>query len=139
MSTLPETSRETAVSDAEAATSLAGYVCVATFLPVRRWRDVLPFQRIVSRIRRQRTAPGLVDYELRANFRRKHFWTLSVWRDRAAITTFRAQEPHTTAMRRFQERAGEGAAFVSWKSAEPMLDWEEAMRRLTHPARFYQP
>ena len=116
------------------------FLCVATFLPVQRWRDVLPFLRMTSRVERQLAeSEGLVRYGLRADPLRKRFWTFTVWQGRDAANAFVAAEPHATAVRRFRDWAGEGAAFVEWESAEGSIDWGEALRRLQHPTFSYHP
>ena len=42
-------------------------------------------------------------------------------------------EPHITAMKKFEEWAGEGSAFVDWTNSSSLIDWEEAMTRLQNP------
>ena len=113
-------------------------VCVATFLPVRRWRDVLAFVRMSSQVEQQllRTT-GLVRYGLRADFFHRRFWTLSVWTDLDAIQAFVRGEPHQTAVARFAAWAGEGAAFVQWSSGDAAPGWEEALLRLRSPSFYY--
>jgi hypothetical protein len=49
-----------------------------------------------------------------------------------------ASEPHPTAVKKFAEWAGEGAAFVDWNNADGRVDWEEAARRLKNPAFYYR-
>ncbi|HKA54320.1 MAG TPA: hypothetical protein VKJ47_11725 [Candidatus Binatia bacterium] len=116
------------------------FLCVATFLPVQRWRDVLPFLRMTSQVERQLAeAEGLVRYGLRADLLHKRFWTFTVWQGRDAANAFVAAEPHATAVRRFREWAGTGAAFVEWRSAEGSINWDEALRRLQHPTFSYPP
>ena len=107
------------------------YVVAATFLPVRRWRHVIPFLSMGRRVERQLQATeGLVRYGLRVELRRRHFFTVSVWRDRDAMREFMRTEPHTTAMQRSEEWAGPGALFIDWDSASGSLDWAEARKRL---------
>jgi hypothetical protein len=115
-------------------------VCVATFLPVRRWRDVLAFLHLSSRVEQQllRTT-GLVRYGLRADVFRKRFWTLSVWMDLNAMNAFVHTEPHRTAVARFSAWAGEGAAFVQWRKDGASVDWDDALVRLQTPTFYYAP
>lgn len=84
--------------------STTGFICGATFLWVRRWRDVIPFLRMSSGVQRQlKETPGLVRYALRARFLRKRYWTYSVWTDRASLDAFLQAEPHRTAMSRLSQ------------------------------------
>jgi len=115
------------------------FFCAATFLPVRRWRHVPGFLMLSRRVTRQvREAPGMVMWAVRANFPKKHFWTLSVWKDRASANAFVKGEPHATAVRRFPGLAGQGAAFAEWRSTSPKVSWEEALERLKSPTFYYR-
>ena len=110
------------------------YFSAATYLPVRSWRFVLPFLLLSGRIERQaKQTPGLVAYGLRAEPRRGRFWTMSCWTSRETAGAFVKEEPHATAVRRFANWAGDGAAFVEWESRQTEIDWDEAFRRLEHP------
>jgi quinol monooxygenase YgiN len=115
-------------------------VYVATFLPVRRWRDVLAFFRMASQVEQQlRGTTGVIRYGVRADVLHKRFWTLSVWTDPEAMNAFVRAEPHRTAVTRFAAWAGEGAAFVLWRSVDAPLDWDEALLRLRNPTFYYTP
>jgi hypothetical protein len=115
------------------------FLCIATFLPVRSWFDVIPFLRMSLHIQRQlKKTDGLVKYDLRANLLHKHFWTFSVWKDRTFTNAFVGAEPHATAVGKFQQWAGRGAAFVEWNSSDDRIDWDEALRRLQNPTFYYK-
>lgn len=115
-----------------------GYMCVATFLPVRRWRDLIPFLAMSRRVEEQlKHTPGLVRYGLKTNFLRRRFWTFSVWRDRGAMARFVPAEPHATAVGRFKEWAGPGAAFAEWQSRDGSINWTETLNRLKTPTFYY--
>lgn len=117
------------------------FLCFATYLPVRRWRSVIPFLRMSSRVQRQlKKTQGLVRCGLRADFLRKRFWTFSVWANADSVNDFVAAEPHATAVEKFEAWAEPGAAFVEWTSDHGSIDWDEADRRLQHPdMSFNQP
>lgn len=117
------------------------YMCVASVLPVRRWRQVLAFVRLSMKVKKQMLAsPGLVNGNMRADFLRKRFYTYTVWRDKATMLAFVRAEPHATALRRFAPWTAPGAAFAEWTSSEGAVDWREGMRRLENPAlRFGNP
>jgi hypothetical protein len=46
-------------------------------------------------------------------------------------------EPHVMAMKKFEEWAGDGSAFVEWTSSSSSTDWEVATRRLQNPSFYY--
>ena len=114
------------------------YIHAATFLPLKGWRYMIPFQLISSKVIKQaRQSRGMVDYAVKADFPKKHFWTLSIWKDRESMRQFVMAEPHVTAMKKFEEWSGEGSAFADWISSSSSIDWEEAMRRLQNPTFYY--
>jgi heme-degrading monooxygenase HmoA len=95
------------------------FLHIATVLPVRRWWHVIPFLRMASRVQEQaKESQGAVTYSVRAEFRRKRFYALSIWEDRASVDSFFRMEPHATAIKRFQDWAGQGAAFAEWTSSD---------------------
>ncbi|MGH9401764.1 MAG: hypothetical protein ACRD2P_06625 [Terriglobia bacterium] len=116
------------------------FLCVATFLPVRRWRYIAPFLWLSFRIETHlKQSPGLVRYGLKTDIPRKHFWTLSMWNDRMDVEGFVASEPHRTAVKHFEKWAGPGAAFVEWESSRSEPFWAEALERLKSPTFYYHP
>jgi hypothetical protein len=115
------------------------YVCVATYLPLKKRKYLLAFMLMALRIEGQlKRTPGLMAYGLRADLFRNRFWTLSLWADRAAMNGFVPLEPHRMAIQRFERWAGQGAAFVEWKQSGPRPGWEEALKRLKTPTFYYQ-
>jgi quinol monooxygenase YgiN len=115
------------------------FTSIATYLPVKKWRHVIPFLRMSGRVEQQlRRTEGAVRYGLKTDLPHKRFWTYSVWKDRQAIGPFVAAEPHATAVKRFAEWAGQGAAFVEWKNPDGAVDWEEADRQLKKPTFYYK-
>jgi len=92
-----------------------------------------------GRVERQlRKTEGVVRYGLRTDLPHKRFWTFSVWKNPQAIGAFVAAEPHATAVKKFGEWAGEGAAFVDWIGADGKIDWAEASHRLNTPKYYYR-
>jgi hypothetical protein len=50
------------------------FIHSATFLPLRSWRYMIPFQLMTSRVLRQaKQGKGMVDYAVKADFPKKHF------------------------------------------------------------------
>jgi quinol monooxygenase YgiN len=115
------------------------YTCVATFLPLKNWKYMLSFQRLSSKVLKQiKEDEGAANYAVRANLLKKHFWTLSIWKDQNSLRRFIMTEPHATAVKKFTEWAGEGSAFVEWSSPENTIDWSEALRKLENPTYYYR-
>lgn len=116
-----------------------GFIHVATFLPLKSWMDVVPFLRMSSKVLKQAEEnEGAANYAVKADFPKKHFWTLSVWRDQDSLKCFVMAEPHATAVKNFERRAGEGSAFVEWTDSNDSIDWAEAMERLRNPSFYYR-
>ena len=114
------------------------YTHVVTFLPLKSWRYMISFQLMTSKVLKQaKQSHGIVNYTVRADFPKKHFWTLSIWNDPHSMREFVMTEPHITAMKKFEEWAGDGSAFADWTSPSSSIDWEEAMRRLQNPTFYY--
>ncbi len=66
------------------------YLVMASHLPLKRITSTVRFMRAVMAVRRQLSAAdGLVGYTLRAKPLSRDYWTLSVWRDRAALSCVR--------------------------------------------------
>jgi hypothetical protein len=115
------------------------FIHVATFLPLKSWLHIVPFLRLSSKVLKQaKGSRGAVNYAVKADFAKKHFWTLSIWKDQDSLRRFVAAEPHATAVRNFGRWAGEGAAFVEWTSPGDSIDWPEAMERLKNPSFYYR-
>lgn len=111
---------------------------IATFLPLRSQRYLIPFIRIVRRVQKQLArTEGLARYSLKSDFPHKRFWTLTVWHKKDFVEPFVVDEPHAHAVRAFKEWAGKGAAFVEWTSANSSIDWEIALQKLQNPTFYY--
>jgi hypothetical protein len=113
--------------------------CIATHLPIRKWRHVIPFLRMTRQVQKQlRQTQGLARYSLKPDFLRKRFWTLTVWQKKEFVQDFVIREPHAQAVQRFKDWAGEGAAFVEWTSTDGSLDWNTAIQKLQNPTFYYR-
>ena len=114
------------------------FLCIVTYLPLRRWSQLPSFVWTNLCIEQQlKRASGLIRYGLKADVLRKQFWSFSVWADRAAVAAFIHAHPHATAMTRLDRWAAPGAAFVEWQSLHGQIDWDEALQRLKHPTGHY--
>jgi hypothetical protein len=108
------------------------YVVMASSLPLLRLIATLRFFRFVRAIRAQLAGSGgLVGYSLWAKPLKKRYWTLSVWRDEAALASFMNAMPHVEVMTKLGPDMGE-TRFVRWhvRGAETQVAWDEALRRL---------
>jgi hypothetical protein len=113
------------------------YIHVATFLPLKSWRYMFSFQRLSSKVLKQiKESEGAVNYAVKAYFLKKHFWTLSIWKDNNSLRHFIMEEPHATAVRKFTGWAGEGSAFVEWTSPNNTIYWPEASKKLENPTYY---
>ncbi len=119
-------------NEMDQADSTTEFVCCSTFFPVRRWRHVIPFLRMSSRVQKQLSGTsGLVRFGLKTSVIRKRYWTYSVWADRASIDAFMQIEPHATAMTKLNQWVDPGKfAFVSWGSSDDSINWKEGLDRL---------
>lgn len=100
---------------------------------------MIPFQLMTSKVLKQvKETKGIMNYAVTADFRKKHFWTLSTWKDRDSLRRFIMARPHATAIQKFTEWAGEGSAFVEWTSSSNSIDWAEALERLKNPTFYYK-
>ncbi len=109
---------------------------VATTLFLNRWWNLPRFFSLVGGVRRQlKETPGLVRYQLKANFLKLQFSTLSIWESGNAIDDFAHKGPHLTALQAFPTLAKKGSAFVRWTTTSPdAVTWKEAFQRLQKPA-----
>ena len=106
-----------------------------TRLRVRSVRFLAPFGWLswVS-FRQAKRAHG----NLGANVRKTDglvFWTLTVWRDEAAMSAYRIAPPHLRAMPKLLEWCDE-AAVVHWEQQSAELpDWRTAEKRMAESGR----
>ena len=116
-----------------------GFICIATFLPLRSWKHMISFQLMTWKVLKQiKRSDGIVNYAVKADFPKKHFWTFSIWKDKDSLYRFTSQEPHATAIKKFEIWAGEGSAFVEWTSKSNKIDWKEGLQKLQNPTFYYR-
>ena len=110
------------------------FLALLSYLPLKNYWRVLPFVAYTAQVVRQlASADGLLGYSLLARPLSKRFWTLSVWKNEDALRAFVQHPPHQrimTALAPHMDRT----RFVRWtlKGSELPLQWDEALRRLTH-------
>jgi len=115
-----------------------GFVVIATLLPVRSWFAVIPFLRMSSRISGQLAKSDVVRFGVKTDLLHKRFWTISVWSDKAAARRFVGADPHATAVKKFADWAGPGAAFAEWSSEDGSVDWDLAKEKMKTPSFYYK-
>lgn len=121
---LPWTSSRTADPDGE-------YLVLLTYLPLRRFRTLPAFFRLILAIQRQLAGTaGLVGYTLRARPFSRRFWTLSVWDSEDALKGFVVAQPHRDTMRKLRGKMGE-SSFTRWPVSGSDLPptWLAALKR----------
>jgi quinol monooxygenase YgiN len=109
------------------------YVALLSYLPLKSyWRIPHFFRYTVQVVRQLASADGMVGYSVLAHPLSKRFWTLSAWKDEAALHTFVQHPPHVRIMNALTPHMGE-TKFVRWtvKGAQLPLSWEGALRRLS--------
>jgi hypothetical protein len=81
--------------------------------------------------RQARRAPGAIGVGLKAEPMKRTFWTLSVWRDKAAVYDYASTEPHKSTMAR-KRRVMRDSTFVFWTAParDLPISWDEAHRRI---------
>ncbi|MDQ5868809.1 MAG: hypothetical protein M3530_03670 [Thermoproteota archaeon] len=117
----------------------SNFMFVATFLPLKSWKYMIPFQQMTSKVLKQiKLSKGVVNYAVKADFRKKYFWTVSIWKDQDSLRRFVIAEPHATAIKKFTEWSGDDSAFAEWASQSDAIDWAEALIKLQNPTFYYK-
>jgi len=106
-----------------------------TRLRIRSFRFFFPFVwRSWRSLRQAKRAAGNLGAKLRKAEDRA-FWTMTVWRDKAAMNAFRIAPPHLNAMPKLLNWCDE-AAVVHWNQESAELpDWETAEGRMAESGR----
>jgi hypothetical protein len=81
---------------------------------------------------------GVINYAIKANFARKHFWTASIWENQDSLRSFMITEPHANAVKKFSEWSGDGSAFVEWTDRSDSINWTDALKKLQNPTYYYK-
>jgi quinol monooxygenase YgiN len=76
------------------------------------------------------SAEGLLGYSVLARPLSKRFWTLSAWKNEAALRTFVNHPPHVRIMTALTPHMSD-TKFVRWsvKGVQLPLQWDDALRR----------
>ena len=121
---------------AEAAASDNEPLVMASRFELNTYRKVLPFFVAALRVYQQtRRADGAIGVTLIAHPLRREFFTLSSWRDRAAVNAMVGAEPHLSVMSAFRDYTTD-AEFVFWTvPTATRPTWADARRRLIDQRR----
>jgi len=110
------------------------YVALSSYLPLKSFWQIPHFFLYTAQVTKQlASAEGVLGYSVLARPLSKQFWTLSAWKDDAALRTFVQYPPHTRIMTALTPHMGE-TKFVRWmvKGFQLPLSWEDAPSRLPH-------
>lgn len=112
------------------------YLVMASRLPLRSRAQIPRFVGLtVSVVRQLERSEGLVGYSLRAQPPAATFWTLSAWRDDAALARLTRRLPHRAVMSKLRPHMGP-TRFATWTCRGDRLpvSWDDAVERLLRPS-----
>jgi hypothetical protein len=110
----------------------AEYLVLASSIPPKSVASTWKLFRGSRAVRRQLLlTEGVLGFSMLAEPLRKHYATLSVWRDEAALGGFAGAHPHDRLMRGLAPEMGP-TKFVRWtiSGAEGPPSWADALTRL---------
>jgi quinol monooxygenase YgiN len=102
-----------------------------SYLPLKSyWRIPIFFFYTAQVVKQLASAEGMLGYSVLARPLSKRFWTLSAWKDEAALRTFVQYPPHVRIMTALASHMGD-TKFVRWKvkGSDLPLRWDDALRR----------
>jgi quinol monooxygenase YgiN len=108
------------------------YVALLSYLPLKSyWRIPRFFFYTVQVVKQLASAEGVLGYSVLARPLSRRFWTLSAWKDEAALRAFVQHPPHVRLMIALAPHMDE-TKFVRWtvKGSELPLRWDNALSRL---------
>ena len=108
------------------------YLVLTSSIPPKSVASTWKLFRGSRAVRRQLLATdGVVGFSMLAEPVRKHYATLSVWRDEAALDAFAASHPHDRLMAELAPAMGT-TKFVRWtiSGADGRPSWDDALTRL---------
>jgi heme-degrading monooxygenase HmoA len=109
------------------------FVALLSYLPLKTYWRVPSFFLYTARVTRQlASARGLLGDSVLARPFSKRFWTLSAWKDEAALRAFVQDPPHVRLMAALAPHMDE-TKFVRWmvKGSQLPLHWDDALRRFS--------
>jgi quinol monooxygenase YgiN len=109
------------------------YVALLSYLPLKSFWRIPHFFFYTAQVTKQlASADGVLGYSVLARPLSKQFWTLSAWKNDAALRAFVQHPPHVRIMTALNPHMGE-TKFVRWtvKGSELPLLWEDALNRFS--------
>jgi quinol monooxygenase YgiN len=113
------------------------FVALLSYLPLKSyWRMPSFFYYTLQVTKQLASAQGLLGYSVLARPLSKRFWTLSAWKDEAALRDFVQQPPHVRIMTAIAPHM-EQTKFLRWtvKGSQLPLGWDDALRRFADNSR----
>ena len=111
----------------------AQYLALASSIPPKSIKSTWKLFRGAFAVRRQLLdTDGVMGFSLLAEPLRRHYATLSVWRDEAALDAFARAHPHDQLVVALRPEMGE-TKFVRWtvSGSDGRPSWKAALERLT--------
>ena len=108
------------------------YLVLASSIPPKSATSTWKLFRGSRSVRRQLLATnGVLGFSMLAEPTRKHYATLSVWRDEAALNAFAVAQPHQQLMKDLAPEM-DATRFVRWTitGADGVPSWAQALERL---------
>jgi hypothetical protein len=108
------------------------YLVLASSIPPKRITSTMKLFRGSRRVRKQLlSTDGVMGFSMLAEPLRRHYATLSVWRDDAALDRFARAHPHDELMAALAPAMG-ATKFVRWtiSGVRDHPSWDEALTRL---------
>jgi quinol monooxygenase YgiN len=112
-------------------------VALLSYLPLKSYWRMPSFFYYTLQVERQlASAQGLLGYSVLARPLSKRFWTLSSWKDEAALRDFVQHPPHVRIMTAIAPHM-EQTKFLRWtvKGSQLPLRWDDALRRFADDSR----
>lgn len=113
------------------------FVALLSYLPLKSyWRMPSFFYHTVQVAKQLASAQGLLGYSVLTRPLSKRFWTLSAWKDDAALRDFVQHPPHVRIMTTIAPHMGQ-TKFWRWtvKGSQLPLGWDDALRRFADNSR----
>jgi quinol monooxygenase YgiN len=113
------------------------FVALLSYLPLKSYWRIPSFFYYTAQVAKQlASAQGLLGYSVLARPLSKRFWTLSAWKDEAALRDFVQHPPHVRIMTAIAPHM-EQTRFLRWtvKGSQLPLRWDDALRRFADNSR----
>jgi hypothetical protein len=109
------------------------YVALLSYLPLKSYWRIPVFFFYTAQVTKQlASAEDMLGYLVLARPLSKQFWTLSAWKDDAALRTFVQHPPHVRIMNALSPHMGE-TRFARWMVTRSQLPlgWDGALSRFS--------